>query len=372
MKLRIAILGLSITSSWGNGHATVYRGLTRALAKRGHDVLFLERDKPWYAAHRDRSAHSGGQVCLYRSLDDLKERFAEAIRTADCVIVGSYVPEGAEVGEWVTRTATGMSAFYDIDTPITQTLVGAGKCEYLSARLISRYSIYLSFTGGPVLQEIERTYGSPLVKAFYCCVDPERYYPETGAQKQFDLGYIGTYSPDRQRTLERLLLATARMKPAGNFTVAGPMYPAAVRWPANVRKTEHVPPSEHRAFYNAQRFTLNITREDMLRWGYSPSVRLFEAAACGIPIITDQWPGLTTFFQPDKEILTAHSAKEVLDYLEGINTQEAQAIAERARQRILSEHTAAHRAVELEALILTLGNSSRGEHTPERDSSYGN
>lgn len=370
MKLRIVILGLSMTSSWGNGHATVYRGLMRALAKRGHSVLFLERDKPWYAAHRDLDAPLGGRVCLYESVEDLEKRFSGAIQSADCVMVGSYVPEGIEIGEWVARTAEGTTVFYDIDTPVTQTLLACNQCEYISPSLIPRYSLYLSFTGGPILRKIERTYGAPLVKAFYCCVDPDHYYPEPGTRKQYDLGYIGTYSSDRQRTLERLLLSSANIDSAGAFIVAGPMYPDGIRWPANVRKIDHVAPSEHRAFYNAQRFTLNITRGDMLLWGYSPSVRLFEAAACGIPVITDRWPGLSEFFVPGKEILTADSAKEVLDYLRGMHPQDAGAIAERARQRILKEHTAAHRAAELESLIHAVGRSPRYQNTVEK-SPYG-
>ena len=367
MNLRIVILGLSITSSWGNGHATVYRGLMRELVKRGHDVLFLERDKPWYAAHRDLASPSEGNICLYHGVEDLKTRFTEAIASADFVITGSYVPEGVAIGEWITKTAMGTTAFYDIDTPVTQKMLSAGKCDYLSAALIPRYSMYLSFTGGPILQEIARAYGSPMVRPFYCCVAPDQYFPQPCA-KQFDLGYIGTYSLDRQPGLERLLLSPARMNRAYSFVVAGPMYPETMRWPKNVRKIDHVPPTEHRAFYNAQRFTLNLTRKDMVKWGFSPSVRLFEAAACCIPIITDPWQGLTEFFQPGKEILIAKSAKEVMDYLQDLDGKEAQAIAERARQRVLKEHSAAHRAEELERLLIEKSGISRPGKQSERHS----
>lgn len=359
MKLRIVILGLSITSSWGNGHATIYRGLVRELVRRDHDVLFLERDKPWYAMHRDMlSLADCEKVRLYESVEDLKRRFGSAIETADCVIVGSYVPDGIEIGKWITENTGGIPVFYDIDTPVTQATIACGKCEYLSADIAARYAAYLSFTGGQILKEIARNYGLRVVRPFYCCVDPDHYFPEPSI-KQFDLGYLGTYSPDRQAGLERLLLAPASLKPGEPFIVAGPMYPATVAWPSNVRKVDHIPPSEHRAFYNAQRFTLNITRGDMLKWGYSPSVRLFEAAACGVPIISDRWPGLSSFFEPGKEILTADSGKEVLDYLYGLGAREAQSIAECARQRILQEHTATHRAAELESLILELSGATR-------------
>ena len=217
--------------------------------------------------------------------------------------------------------------------------------------------MYLSFTGGPILEEIERDYGAAMVRPFYCCVDPAHYFPET-CPKKFDLGYLGTYSPDRQPALDRLLSAPAAMDASSSFLVAGPMYPEVIHWPCNVERVEHVPPSKHRAFYNSQRFTLNITRQNMVRWGYSPSVRLFEAAACGIPIITDPWAGLPDFFEPGEEILTAQSAKDVQGYLRGMAAEEAQAVAEKARQRVVNEHTAAHRVAQLEAWIMSFGNSS--------------
>lgn len=357
MNLRIVILGLSITSSWGNGHATVYRGLVRQLLRRGHDVLFLERDKPWYAAHRDLAASAKRKVALYQSVEDLRQRFEEVIGSADCVMLGSYVPEGIAVGDWVTRHAGGLTVFYDIDTPVTHAMMRSGQCEYLSPELAARFGAYLSFTGGPMLREIQRLHGARDVRPFYCCVEPEFYFPEA-VLKKYDLGYLGTYSADRQQVLERLLSGPAAYHAAGKFIVAGPMYPDSVVWPANVERREHVPPAEHRAFYNAQRFTLNVTRGDMTQWGYSPSVRLFEAAACGVPIISDLWPGLEEIFEPGREILTAHSTREVIDYLRGMGAEEAQQIAERARARVLREHTAAHRAEELEALITAARSSA--------------
>jgi len=369
MRLQIVVIGLSITSSWGNGHATVYRGLMRELNRRGHQTLFLERDKPWYSTTRDPLPPAWGEVSLYDSLGDLKKRFAETIQSADCVIVGSYVPEGIAIGNWVTATAEGITAFYDIDTPVTQSLVNAGKCEYLSARLISRYSLYLSFTGGRILERIEQTYGGTVVRPFFCCVDPGQYYPEPGAKK-YDLGYLGTYSPDRQRGLERLLLSPASIRNAGSFVVGGPMYPETIMWPPNVKRIDHIPQGGHRTFYNSQRFTLNLTRADMMRWGYSPSVRLFEAAACGVPIITDEWPGLGEFFQPGREILTAHSPRQVLEYLGDLTPKEAKGIADKARMRVLREHTAAHRAAELEALIMNNGAHSPTPHPAETPISY--
>jgi spore maturation protein CgeB len=347
--LRIVIVGLTITSSWGNGHATTYRGLVRELVNRGHDVLFLEHDKPWYANNRDLPNPPFGRTELYASVEDLKLRFASDVRDADVVIVGSYVPQGVEVGDWVTHHAGGITAFYDIDTPVTLAKLERGDYEYLSPQLIPKFDLYLSFTGGPTLDRIERELGSPAARALYCSVDPNLYYPEDEIRR-WDLGYLGTYSNDRQPTLEKLLLEPAREWREGRFVVAGPMYPADVDW-RNVVRIEHLPPERHRAFYNQQAFTLNVTRADMIRAGFSPSVRLFEAAACGVPIISDEWDGLGTLFDIGTEILTARSTEDVLHILRDTPETTRAAIGRRAREKILSAHTAAHRAAELEQYI---------------------
>src|SRR3954464_7115231 len=310
--MKIVFLGLTITSSWGNGHATTYRALVRALAERGHDVLFLEADRPWYAANRDLPHPPFGRTALYQSLDELRNCFADAVRHADLVIVGSYVPDGVAVGRWAIGTARGITAFYDIDTPVTLAKLERGDTEYLSPDLIPRYGMYLSFTGGPTLRRLERELGSPRAMPLYCSVDPALYYPEPARETRWDLGYLGTYSPDRQPPLEELMLEPARRSESGRFVVAGPQYPDSIDWPPNVRRINHLPPAEHRSFYNEQAFTLNITRADMVRAGYSPSVRLFEAAACGVPIISDAWEGLDSFFASGTEIIVARSSEDVM------------------------------------------------------------
>jgi spore maturation protein CgeB len=351
--LRIVILGLSITSSWGNGHATTYRGLVRELVRRGHDVLFLERDVPWYAHNRDLPRPPYGRTQLYPDLASLRDHYADAVGSADVVIVGSYVPEGVAVGDWVQAEASGITAFYDIDTPVTLARLARGDTEYLAPRQIADYDMYLSFTGGPTLRRLEREFGSPAARVLYCSVDPELYYPEPLAL-EWDLGYMGTYSDDRQPTVDRLLIEPAREWPQGRFTVAGPQYPETLLWPENVQYTPHLPPVEHRAFYNRQRFTLNVTRADMIEAGWSPSVRLFEAAACATPIISDRWSGIETLLEPGEEIFLAQSAAEVLLLLRDLPEDERRAVGERARVRILREHTAAHRAAELEAYVRAL------------------
>ena len=345
--MKVVFLGLSITSSWGNGHATNYRALVRELSRRGHDVLFCERDVPWYAAQRDLPEPPWGRTALYGSVDQLRDEHAAAVAAADLVVVGSFVPEGVAVAEWALESAGGATAFYDIDTPVTLGKLRAGDSEYLSPELVPRFDLYLSFTGGPTLEVLASEVGARRPLAFYCLVDPEAYRP-VEAETRFDLGYLGTYSDDRQPTLERLLLDPARRLPAANFAVAGPQYPGAVRWPGNVERIEHVPPGDHPAFYASQRFTLNVTRAQMRTAGWSPSVRLFEAAACGVPIISDRWDGLDEIFSPDEEILIADEATNVVDFLTEIGAAERAAIARRARQRVLAEHTAERRCRLLE------------------------
>jgi len=346
-SLGIVILGLSITSSWGNGHATTYRALVKALGQRGHDVLFLERDMPWYAAQRDMPAPPFCRTRLYANVEELKDRFGQAVRDADLVIVGSYVPDGAAVGEWVITGAGGITAFYDIDTPVTLAKLGHDDHEYLSPALIPRYDMYLSFTGGPLLDHLQRKYHARRARPLYCSVDPELYFCEDTAN-EYDLGYLGTYSADRQPPLERLLLEPARRLPRLRFAVAGPQYPQLIVWPPNVRRMEHLPPDEHRRFYNSQRFTLNVTRAAMVSAGYSPSVRLFEAAACGVPVISDAWSGLDEFFTVDGEILVCRTTEEALHCLTNISEARRVEIGARAQQRVRATHTAAHRAVSLE------------------------
>lgn len=348
--MKIAILGLSITSSWGNGHATTYRALVSALAARGHAVLFLERDVPWYAAHRDLPRPTFCDLGLYDGLEALDARYGEAVRDADLAILGSYVPDGIAVGAWMLGRARGVRAFYDIDTPVTLAALARGDCPYLDPDLIPRFALYLSFTGGPTLDLLETRHGARRARPLYCAVERARHYPEPHPLR-WDLGYMGTYSPDRQPILERLLLAPARALPERRFVVAGPQYPPEIAWPENVERIEHLPPDAHRSFYNAQRFTLNVTRADMVAAGYSPSVRLFEAAACATPVIGDRWPGLDSFFRPGVEILTAESDEDVVRILRETPDDARRALGVAARARVLAEHTAEHRARSLERYV---------------------
>jgi nucleoside-diphosphate-sugar epimerase/spore maturation protein CgeB len=346
--MKLVVLGLSLSSSWGNGHATTFRALLKEFAARGHDILFLERDVPWYRDQRDLADPSYCRLEFYHSIEELNH-WLKDIREADAVIVGSYVPEGVDVGRFIQRHARGVTAFYDIDTPVTLAKLDRHDFEYLSPEIIPGFDLYLSFTGGPTLQRIEREFGSPAARALYCSVDAGAYEPLNVARK-WDLTYLGTYSPDRQPTLEKLLIEPARRLPHLRFAVAGPQYPQEIDWPDNVERIDHLPPRDHAAFYSASRWALNVTRADMIEAGWSPSVRLFEAAACGVPVISDAWDGIDSLLEPGTEIIIAGSSDEVVDILQS-ETVDPVAIGLSARARIFERHTAAHRAAELEQFI---------------------
>ncbi len=363
-ELRFIVLGLSITSSWGNGHATTYRSLLPALARRGHQVLFLERDMPWYASPRDLRTLPGVPIALYDSIGDLRSRFGHDLLHADVILLGSYVPEAKQIGAWLTRHARGVVAFYDIDTPITIAALEAHRpCAYVSRSLLQRYDLYLSFSGGPALRRLEAL-GARRARPLYCAVDPDQHLPVIQPAR-WDLGYLGTYADGRQPALRTFLLDQAA-EGRGRFVVAGSLYPQGMSWPDAVDRIEHLPPTDHSAFYSAQRFTLNLTRADMRRLGYSPSVRLFEAASCGATIITDVWDGLSSFFVPFAEVLPAGSRDEVESYLRDLTDTARRRIGEQARQRILACHTADQRAHTLETYIREL----RGGSTDERRTSF--
>lgn len=347
-QLNIVVFGLSITSSWGNGHATTFRSLIKALNKRGHQVTFFEKEVPWYASNRDLPRPPFCDTILYHSVEEV-DAHRDKLAQADLVIIGSFVTEARELMHKVRQFTPVCLAFYDIDTPVTLAKLDQGDFEYLHPDMIPEFDLYLSFTGGPSLDKLEAQWGARWARPLYCSVDPELYYPEpqTAEQLRCNLGYLGTYSDDRQPSVQRLLIEPAERMPDARFCVAGAQYPKEIDWPVNVEHIEHIPPHRHRHFYNSQRFTLNVTRKSMIAAGFSPSVRLFEAGACGTPVISDSWEGLDQFFTIGEEILLAESAEEVLDHLTMDETAR-RALGERMRNKVMQQHTADHRAVELE------------------------
>lgn len=349
----IIFLGLTLSSSWGNGHATTFRALIRGLDEARIHVLFLERDVPWYANHRDLPDPDFCELAYYTDMDDMLHTYGDRLRQADAVIVGSYVPDGVALIDRLAQLRLKRLCFYDIDTPVTLARLDRGEEEYVALRQMPVFDAYFSFSGGEVLRRLERQYAVRRALPLYCSVDADRYAP-TGDACHWDLGYLGTYSPDRQPTLERLLIEPARQLPDLRFVVAGPQYPSDIDWPDNVERIEHLPPHDHASFYNRQRFTLNVTRADMIRAGWSPSVRLFEAAACGTPIISDDWRGLHDLLPDGKAIVIAQNASDVIGALTQMDEETRRRQADVARQIVLKDHTGFARARDLANKIANL------------------
>jgi len=236
---------------------------------------------------------------------------------------------------------------------VTLAALRRGTCDYISPEQVEKYALYLSFTGGPTLRRLETEFGSPMARPLYCSVDPD-LYKRSEESIVWDVGYLGTYSRDRQAALESRLLQPARRCLHRRFVVAGPQFPDSIGWPANVDRIVHLPPAAHPSFYSSQRFTLNLTRSAMVRAGYSPSVRLFEAAACATPIITDEWDGLSEFFEPGEEILISTSSEDTLRYVNDLPADVVVQVGARGRARVLRGHTSEHRALELESYVAEL------------------
>jgi spore maturation protein CgeB len=350
--MKIVIFGLSITSSWGNGHATTFRALARALHARGHRIVFFEKNVEWYSSNRDLPAPDFCEVRLYDEWPSVLAEARRELRDCDVAMVGSYFPDGVAAIHEMFDSPARVKSYYDIDTPITIAKLRGGDTAYLRADQVAGFDVYFSFTGGPMLREIEERFHAPLALPLYCSFDPEKYheYPVM-SRYACDLSYMGTYAPDRQPKIEEYLCKSARALPNSRFIVAGPQYPRSAKWPANVRHINHLNPRWHPHFYSSSRFTLNVTRHDMVQAGFSPSVRLFEAAACAAAIISDNWAGLDTFFRPGVEILLPPSGVDVVRYLCDMSDAEANHIGRAAQARVLAEHTSSIRAEQFERAV---------------------
>ncbi|HEX5581980.1 MAG TPA: glycosyltransferase [Gemmatimonadaceae bacterium] len=360
--MKLVVFGLTVSSSWGNGHATLWRALCRALARRGHRVVFFERDVSYYAAHRDLTHLPGGALHLYPDWDAARALAEVELADADVGMVTSYCPDGVAATELLLGSGARLRAFYDLDTPVTLQRLETGEgVPYLGPRGLRDFDLVLSYTGGAALDALVTRLGATRAVPLYGSVDPEAHRPVPPREAfRADLSYLGTYAADRQEALERLFVEVARRLPARRFVIGGAQYPADFPWTANTFFVRHLPPPDHPAFFCSSRLTLNVTREAMARMGYCPSGRLFEAAACGTPIVSDAWEGLERFFAPGTEIMLATGPQDVVDALE-MDDAELSRIARAARERVLAEHTCDARAAELESLVdASLGGAPHG------------
>lgn len=350
--MKLVVFGLTVSSSWGNGHATLWRGLLRALASRGCQTVFFEHDAPYYAATRDLDSVPGGELILYASWSDVLPRALRHLADADVAMVTSYCPHGIKATEIVLAAPRALRVFYDLDTPITLSRVARGEpLSYIGPHGLGGFDLVLSYTGGGAISELKARLGARHVVPLYGHVDPTVHcQAETADHFRADLSYLGTYAADRQQALETLFVEPARRRPERRFLIAGAQYPADFPWAANIYFTHHLSPQQHPAFYSSSRLTLNVTRRAMAEKGWCPSGRLFEAAACGTPVLSDWWPGLDEFFAPDSEILVAREADDTVAALD-LGEAELRRIGHGARERALAEHTSDRRAEELLAAL---------------------
>ena len=350
--MKLVVFGLTITSSWGNGHATLWRGLVRALGARGHHVVFFERDVPYYSLHRDLTAIPGHEIQLYDSWRDVQEAAARHVRDADVAMVTSYCADAADASALVLGSTAAVRAFYDLDTPVTLSRLDAGAAvDYLPPQGLGGFDLVLSYTGGGALSALRARLGARFVRPLYGSVDPDVHRPTASrAAFEADISYLGTYAEDRQAPLEALFLEPARQRQDLRFVIGGSMYPVSFAWRPNIYYVSHVPPQDHPAFFSSSRLTLNVTRAAMAAMGHCPSGRLFEAAACGAPILTDPWEGLDAFFEPGREIFVADDTEHALAAV-ACDDEERRRVAAAARERTLDCHTAERRVLDLERAI---------------------
>jgi spore maturation protein CgeB len=350
--MHFVIFGLTVSSSWGNGHATLWRALIKAMAERSHTVTFYERDVPYYATARDGwKSPKGARLRLYGSLEEIRSEAAHDLKNCDVAICTSYCVNGAAISKLILDSDATIKMFYDLDTPVTLDALRTGaKVDYLPIEGLGEFDLVLSYTGGRALDELQSRLGAHSVAPLYGSVDLATHYP-VAARDEFraTLSYLGTYAADRQKALEELFLGPACRLPQERFLIGGAQYPEHFPWRLNVFFTQHMSPLQHPAFFCSSRATLNITRRAMAEYGYCPSGRLFEAAACGAPLLSDSWEGLETFFTPDEEILRVQTTDDVLQAL-SLSDKELERMAKAARARVLEEHTAARRVIELESL----------------------
>lgn len=360
--MKLVVFGLTISSSWGNGHATLWRGLCRALVRRGHRVVFFERDVPYYAGTRDLWEISGGELVLYPDWESVRPTAERHLADADVAMVTSYCADGVAASRLVLDSAAAVRSFYDLDTPVTLDALESGKeVPYLPPEGLSGFDLVLSYTGGRALDALRERLGARRVAPLYGHVDPDVHRPAPPADGvKADLSYLGTYAADRQAALEALFLEPARKMPDRVFSLAGAQYPRDFPWAENVWFSRHLPPDRHAAFLCSSALTLNVTRRAMAEMGWCPSGRLFEASACGVPILSDAWEGLDAFFTPGEEILVGRTTEEAMEAV-SLPRERLERIARAARERTLAEHTSERRAADLEAALEEAG---RGDGDP--------
>lgn len=367
--MRIAIFGLTISSLWGNGHATLWRGLCKALAALGHEVVFFERDVPRHASTRDWTSlpesFGNSKLVLYPDWAIVEAQVRRELADCDTAIVSSYCFDAQAATDAILEAQHPLAVFYDLDTPVTLDTLRLGKnVPYIPQHGLCDFDLVLSYTGGAALEALRSDLGAHRVRALYGHVDPDVDYPVPPvARYRSTLSWLGAYCADRQAGLEELFLCPARLRPKQKFLIGGGQYPEHFSRSPNVYLAPDLPPRERCAFFSSSRLTLNVTREPMARMGWCPTGRLFEAAACATAILSDEWCGLDDFYTPGEQVLVARIATDTIASLD-MDDAQLQAIGRAARERTLDEHTSMHRARALLGMLEGLRSPTRPSASP--------
>ncbi len=344
--MRIAFFASSLVSAYWNGAATYYRGLIRALAARGHRVVFYEPDAYQRQQHRDIEDPPWAKVVVYDASEAGVTRAIESARTADLVVKASGVgvfDEYLDAAVADLKTGSRLVAFWDVDAPATLDRVHANPADAFLP-LVPRYDVIFTYGGGDPVVRAYKALGARQCVPVYNALDPETHYPvKPDPRYSADLAFLGNRLPDRERRVEEFFLGTAAKLPQMRFLLGGAGW-GDRPMPANVNYYDHVYTRDHNAFNCTPRAVLNISRESMARYGFSPATRVFEAMGAGACLITDAWEGIELFFEPEREILVAATGDEVAERLSTLTPERAREIGQSAYRRVLSEHTYALRA----------------------------
>jgi spore maturation protein CgeB len=351
--MRICFFGSSLVSSYWNGAATYYRGILKALAKQGHEITFFEPDAFERQSHRDIADPSWAKVIVYPATNEGWQRALEAaVGSADLLVKASGVGVFDQELEtaMVETPSTAQRIYWDVDAPATLEEMAANPAHHLR-RAIPRYDAVFTYGGGDPVVNAYLGFGARGCTPIYNALDPEHHFPvQPVGRFASDLGFLANRLPDREARVDAFFLEAARRTPSKRFLLGGSGWESK-QVPTNVNRVGHVGTELHNAFFCSTLATLNVNRDSMARFGFSPPTRVFEAVGAGACLITDDWRGIDLFLEPDQEVLVAADGAEVVDHLDQLTPSRAAEIAYRARRRILAHHTYTHRALEVHEIL---------------------
>lgn len=343
--MKLCIFGHTISSSWDGRHASVWRGLCRALARCGHRVVFFERDHLQLAAQRDMPHPEGCDLRIYRDWDDVRAMAARELADADAGMVTSRCPDARAASQLVLEAGLSVAAFYDLESPRTVARRRAGQTiEHVGPEGYRPFDVVLSYAGGPVLLDLVELLGARRVETLFASLDTSIHQPD-GPSPEFTAraSFLGPYTRDLHEMLDRLFFEPSRRLSQVQFALGGGGVPDSLLLPSNLHRVGPIALDRQAAFYCSSRITVSVTPREMARAGHCPPARMFAAAGCGVPVLSDAWDGIEVFFEPGREIFVAGSTEEAMDVV-CLPDEELARVGRAARERALAEHTAEARA----------------------------